>query len=169
VGENILKLENINAIVFDFDGVLTNNYVQVDQNGNESVSCCRSDGLAFDALRKLKVTTCILSTETNSVVIKRSEKLRVPVINCVDNKANKLIEWSTNNGIDLGKILYVGNDINDLPAMKISGYSACPSDSHQKIKDIATITLRTTGGAGVVRELLEEVFKIDLISVLYPD
>lgn len=64
-----------NAAVFVFDGVLTNNLVHLDQNGNELVSCSRSDGLAFNALRKLNKTAYILSKEKNTVVSSRAKKI----------------------------------------------------------------------------------------------
>jgi len=63
--------------------------------------------------------------------------------------------------------LYVGNDLNDYKAMQLCGYSACPSDSHKKIKSISSIVLNNKGGYGVVRELLEEVFKLDFIKILF--
>jgi len=75
-----MNINEIDALVFDFDGVLTDNKVYVDQNGKESVCCSRSDGLAFDVLRKLKIPTYILSTETNIFVTQRAKKLKIPVI-----------------------------------------------------------------------------------------
>ena len=74
---------------------------------------------------------------------------------------------STENRYKLNRVLYVGNDLNDYEAMKLCGYSVCPSDSHNKIKKIADIVLKTQGGKGVVRELLEDVLEIDFIKILY--
>ena len=74
-----ISLDNIDVFVFDFDGVLTNNLVQIDENGKESVSCSRADGLAFDVLRKLNKSVYILSTEKNPVVLARAKKLKVKV------------------------------------------------------------------------------------------
>ena len=65
--------------------------------------------------------------------------------------------------------MYVGNDLNDYRAMQLCGYAVCPSDSHKLIKETAMITLKTPGGKGVVRELLEDVFKLDLIRILYKE
>ena len=72
--QNIL-FDDIDAFIFDFDGVLTNNMVIVDQYGKESVSCSRADGLAFDVLHKLKKSVYILSTEKNPVVTARADKI----------------------------------------------------------------------------------------------
>ena len=162
-----ISLDNIDVFVFDFDGVLTNNLVQIDENGKESVSCSRADGLAFDVLRKLNKSVYILSTEKNPVVLARAKKLKVKVLQGIKNKADTLSILSESKEYDLSRILYVGNDLNDFHAMKICGYSACPIDSHIKIKEISNIVLNTRGGEGVVRELLEEVFDLDFIKILY--
>ena len=164
-----INLGNVDAFIFDFDGVLTNNFVQVDEFGNESVSCSRSDGLAFDVLRKLKRPVYILSTEKNPVVEARSNKLKVKLLQGVSNKSKTLKELADMKGYDVNKILYVGNDLNDYYVMKICGYSICPSDSHEKIKEISDVVLKTAGGKGIVRELLEEVINLDFISILFDD
>ncbi|MDA7834713.1 HAD hydrolase family protein [Methylophilaceae bacterium] len=162
-----MKFIDISAFVFDFDGVLTNNLVHLDQSGDEWVSCSRSDGLAFDALRKLNKPTYIISTEENSVVSARAKKLKVEVFQGVKNKANLLSTLAIKHEYNLKHILYVGNDLNDYHVMKSCGFSVCPSDSHPKIRSISNITLKSKGGNGIVRELLEDVFGLDLIKILY--
>ena len=163
----LITLENIDAFIFDFDGVLTNNLVFVDQDGKESVSCNRSDGLAFDVLRKLKKPSYILSTEKNLIVSARAKKLKIQAIQGVEDKVQELLILAKTNEYNLNRVLYVGNDINDYKAMKLCGYSACPSDSHEKIRSIATFVLQKKGGNGVVRELLEVKLNIDFIKILY--
>ena len=85
-------IENIDAFVFDFDGVLTNNLVCIDSIGKESVTCSRADGLAFDVLRKLNIPAYILSTEKNLVVSERAKKLKIEAIQSISNKSETLIE-----------------------------------------------------------------------------
>ena len=160
-------LDDIDALVFDFDGVLTNNFVYLNQEGVESVACSRADGLAFDVLRKLNKPTFILSTEKNSVVTMRAKKLKIPAIQGVSDKVEAIKELADKKKYNLKSILYVGNDLNDYLVMQLCGYSACPADSHPKIKHISDICLNTNGGNGVVRELLEEVLNIDFIKILY--
>ena len=162
-----ISLNNIDAFVFDFDGVLTNNLVHLDQNGEELVSCSRADGLAFDVIRKLEKPSYILSTEKNLVVSARAKKLKIQALQGVMNKVDALSTLSEKKGYDLSRILYVGNDLNDFHVMKICGYSACPADSHKKIKELSNIVLNTRGGQGVVRELLEDVLGLDFIKILY--
>jgi len=162
-----LTLDNIDAFVFDFDGVLTNNFVYMDQNGIESVACSRADGLAFDLLRKLNKPAYILSTEKNSVVTARANKLQITALQGVGDKVEGIKELAVKEGFDIQNILYVGNDLNDYRVMQICGFTACPSDSHEAIKSISTIVLRAKGGDGIVRELLEDVFGLDFIEILY--
>jgi YrbI family 3-deoxy-D-manno-octulosonate 8-phosphate phosphatase len=164
-----ITIDDISAFVFDFDGVMTNNLVYIDQTGSECVSCSRGDGLAFDVLRKLEKPAYILSTEKNPVVKARAEKLQVPVLHGISNKVSAINELVRAKKYDLRKIFYVGNDLNDYRIMQKSGYTACPSDSHPIIKQIASITLQAKGGDGVIRELLEEVLKLDFIEILYPE
>jgi 3-deoxy-D-manno-octulosonate 8-phosphate phosphatase (KDO 8-P phosphatase) len=165
--EKEIFISEIQVFVFDFDGVLTNNLVNIDSNGVEFVSCNRSDGLAFDVIKKIKKPAYILSSEKNSVVTARAKKLNVSAIHGVKNKLEALIDLSHKNGFDLNQVLYVGNDLNDYHVMKKCGYSACPSDSHEKIQSLADIVLNSKGGDGVIRELLEDVLGIDFIEVLY--
>jgi 3-deoxy-D-manno-octulosonate 8-phosphate phosphatase (KDO 8-P phosphatase) len=160
-------LDDIDALVFDFDGVLTNNLVYITQTGDELVACSRADGLAFDVLRKLGKPTFILSTEKNPVVSMRAKKLKIPVIQGVSDKVEAIKKLANESHYSLRNILYVGNDLNDYLVMQMCGYSACPADSHPKIKHISGICLNTNGGNGVVRELLEEVLNIDFIKILY--
>ena len=163
----IFTIDDIDLLVFDFDGVLTDNLVYTDQNGNETVSCSRADGLAFDVLRKLNKPSCILSTEKNTVVSARANKLGIPVLQGIGNKDESLRNFVKDKGYKLSKVLYVGNDVNDYNSMTISGFSACPADSHPKIKKISNFVLKTNGGKGVVRELLEDILSLDFIEILY--
>jgi 3-deoxy-D-manno-octulosonate 8-phosphate phosphatase (KDO 8-P phosphatase) len=164
---NKLSIDNVEAIIFDFDGVLTDNLVYINEKNEESVCCSRADGLAFDALRKLDIKLFILSTEKNPIVKLRAEKLKIQAYHGLSNKLISITKLSETHQFDLSKVMYIGNDVNDYFAMKICGYSACPADSHPKILEISKITLDTPGGKGIVRELVEEVFEIDMLDSLY--
>ena len=164
---NHLDINAIDVIIFDFDGVLTDNSVYLNDSGQEWVKCSRSDGLAFDVFYKLKKSVFILSTEKNKVVSARAKKLKVEVIQSIDNKldAINLIMDQSNSSLD--RVLYVGNDLNDFNIMKLCGYTACPSDSHVSIKNITQFVLNTRGGDGVAREIVEDIFCLNLLEILY--
>ena len=161
-------ISQLKAIIFDFDGVLTDDRVYVDQEGRESVCCSRSDGLGFDILRKTGIKLFILSTETNPVVAMRGEKIKVPVIQGTRNKSESLQNLAANKSFPLDQTLFVGNDVNDLPAMRLCGYSACPADAHPLVRKQATYVLARAGGHGVVREIVEEILKIDILKAWHP-
>ena len=164
-----LSLDQLDALVFDFDGVLTDNTVFVNEDGKEWVRCNRGDGLAFNDLEKLGVKSYIISSETNKVVLARANKLNVPALYGVANKVDALQELSAREGLALSRIFYIGNDLNDFQAMQICGFSACPADSHPKIKEIATFKLNTNGGMGIVREILEDLLKQDIMTIVFRD
>ncbi len=145
-------------IVFDFDGVFTDNAVYVDENGVESVRCHRGDGLGIDMLRKSGYLMLILSTETNPVVAARGRKLQIPVVQGCSNKREYLEEYIKAGNIDSSRIIYIGDDVNDLDAMKIAGLKVCPANAHPTIKEIADIVLFASGGHGAVREFCERLF-----------
>ena len=169
ITKNCISINEIDVLIFDFDGVLTDNKVHIDKNGSEFVSCNRSDGLGFAAIKKLNKPTFILSTEKNLVVTARAKKLNVPTIQGIDSKVKSLENIVNRNNYDFSKVFYIGNDINDYFVMLKCGYTACPKDSHPLIKEISDFTLSTKGGQGVVCELLENIFEINLLKTLYPE
>ena len=150
---------NHGAIFYDFDGVMTDNRVLVNDTGSESVFCNRSDGLAIAEFRHLGIHQAIISTETNDVVERRAEKLHIPVIHKLDtshiDKGTVLEKYCTENGIDPSHSIFIGNDINDMPALKLVGYPCCQADAYQPVKDIAVWISTKNGGYGVVRELMD--------------
>ena len=148
-------LKNIKLFVYDFDGVMTNNKVYIDENGKEIVQVNRGDGLAISELNKMKFKQIIISTEKNKVVLKRALKLGIVALNGIENKEKELRKFCHTRKIKLSQVCYVGNDINDIDAINISGFSFCPKDSHIKVKKISNIVLKSKGGEGVIREVLE--------------
>ena len=162
-----MNINKLDALIFDFDGVLTDNKVYVDQDGKESVCCNRSDGLAFDGLRKLGIPVCILSTESNPVVTARANKLKVKVIQGANNKLELLNLYCSENNFNIDRVMFVGNDLNDFQVMQACGYSASPNDSHPSIKEISNYVFSVKGGDGIVRELLEDILSINLLKILY--
>ena len=162
-----MNKSQIDALVFDFDGVLTDNTVFVSSEGVELVKCSRSDGLAFEALKKLKIHSLILSTEKNEVVRARAMKLNVEVINGTSNKLKTLEEYCVNNNLLLDRVCFIGNDINDYEVMMGCGYALCPIDAHPMIREISDVVLSSRGGDAVVREVVENILNIEIYETLY--
>jgi 3-deoxy-D-manno-octulosonate 8-phosphate phosphatase (KDO 8-P phosphatase) len=97
--------DDIKVFIFDFDGVLTDNLVYLNQHRDEWVSCSRADGLAFDVLHKLKKRVYILSTEKNPVVAARANKLKVPVLQGIGDKVQTLRGLMDKKGFELENVL----------------------------------------------------------------
>ena len=160
-------ISSIHTIVFDFDGVFTDNYVYVDSNGNETVRCSRADSYGVNFLKVAKSMRqdpfdfFVLSTETNPVVANRCTKMGIDCHSGEGNKWKFLQEWlkSHRPGIPLPElgVLYFGNDLNDLEIMSHVGGSISPSDAHPEVKRTATFVLSSLGGQGFVREGIEFV------------
>lgn len=148
---------NPKIIVSDFDGVMTDNQVWINEKGEETVMVSRADGMGIEMLRKCGVEVIIMSTETNAVVSARAKKLKIPVLQAVKDKEITLKKYCDDRNISLSDVMYVGNDINDLPALKIAGYKVVPNDAYKQVKDIADVVLRTNGGQGVLREIAEMI------------
>lgn len=148
------SLDKVKLIVYDCDGVLTDNRVLVDENGHEAVFFNRGDGTGISLIRKeLGIHQIIISTETNPTVVKRGEKLGIEVINGVTDKGIALKHYCQKYRIPLENIMFIGNDINDLPAMEISGFKGCPNDAEPEVRLICDWISKRNGGYGVVREL----------------
>ena len=144
---------DIDLIVYDFDGVMTDNRVIVFQDGTEAVIVNRADGLGVDRLRALKIPQLILSTETNPVVKARAAKLGLEIIASCNDKKVALMDYCDQNNYELQKVLYAGNDLNDLEVMQIVGFPVAPADAHPDIKSLAKLVTKAKGGEGVIREL----------------
>ncbi|WP_314428423.1 acylneuraminate cytidylyltransferase [uncultured Microbacterium sp.] len=147
----------VRAVVTDFDGVHTDDTATIDAHGVERVRVSREDGMGVSLLRAAGIPMLILSTEVNPVVRARADKLRVPVLHGIDDKESALRAWATENGIPLAEIAYLGNDVNDLPALRIVGWPVAVAGAHPLVIDAARVVLRRAGGHGAVRELIERV------------
>ena len=166
-------IEKLHTIVFDFDGVFTDNSVYVDSNGIESVKCSRADSYGLDLLRRIaiqkKINFFVLTTESNSVVIKRCQKMGINCFSGQKNKRDFIEGWLSENQGEVHNALlgvaYFGNDLNDLDVMSGVGIALAPSDAHPSIKEVATFVLNSTGGSGFVREGIELLIGIQNMSM----
>ena len=147
------RVKEIDLIVYDFDGVMTDNRVFVFQNGTEAVVVNRADGLGVGRIRASGIPQLILSTETNPVVKARAAKLELEVISSCNDKKHALMNYCEKNDYDLQKVLYVGNDLNDLEVMEIVGFPVAPSNGDPVIISLAKLVTKAKGGEGVIREI----------------
>ncbi|MFH9426989.1 cytidylyltransferase domain-containing protein [Streptomyces sp. NPDC017615] len=146
-------LADVDAVVLDFDGTQTDDRVLIDTDGREFVSVHRGDGLGIAALRRAGLPTLILSTEQNPVVAARARKLRLPVLHGIDRKDVALKQWCEEQGIAPERVLYAGNDVNDLPCLALVGWPVAVADAHDAVRGAARAVTTVPGGRGAIREI----------------
>jgi N-acylneuraminate cytidylyltransferase len=147
--------EKVTLVVFDFDGVLTDNRVWVDSEGHEFIAAYRSDSLGIQALHRAGVQTLVLSTETDGAVAARGRKMGVPVLQGITDKAARLTEYLREHHLDAREVLFVGNDVNDLPCFDVVGCAVAVADAQPEVLRQADLILTRPGGHGAVRELCD--------------
>ena len=150
------KLHNVQKpkILFtDFDGCLTDDRVWLNQDGEEFVAANRKDGLAVKRLKNLGIQIVITSTETNKVVLARGNKMGVEVLQGLSDKAVAIEQYLEQKNLSWNDVWYIGNDVNDLGAIRKAKFSICPSDAVKAVKKEVDLKLKTKGGYGVLSEL----------------
>jgi N-acylneuraminate cytidylyltransferase len=148
--------QKVSLLVMDFDGVMTDDRVWVDAEGNEMVAANRGDGLGLERLRKLTdIQITVISKETNRVVAARCKKLDIPLFQGVDEKLEALEKLLKQSGMLAAEVIYIGNDLNDLPCFPLVGFSVVPANALPEMKRAADLVLQKNGGFGAVRELCD--------------
>lgn len=151
-------LQKVKLVAFDFDGVFTDNSVFTDQFGRESVRCWRSDGIGLSRISDIGIISIIISTESNPVVSMRAQKLKIPYVQSVDDKAEAILEICSNYGVSPQNTMFVGNDINDIPAFKSVGFPIGVNDSYPEILPFVLFKTHKPGGYGAVREICDLLY-----------
>jgi 3-deoxy-D-manno-octulosonate 8-phosphate phosphatase (KDO 8-P phosphatase) len=151
------RFARVRLVVFDFDGVFTDNTVYVSQDGTESVRCWRSDGLGLARLKAIGVETAIVSTETNPVVSARGRKLAMRCVQGCDDKLAAVRSLVAELGLTLPEVAFVGNDINDLACLGAVGLPIVVHDAHPDVNAVAAYRTSAPGGRGAVREVCDAI------------
>jgi N-acylneuraminate cytidylyltransferase len=152
--------EQIAALVLDFDGVFTNDKVYVSQDGHETVRCSRSDGM----LKQTGLPIWVLSTEVNPVVRARADKLGLPVRQGLKDKGQALTQLMQEQGYDPAQVVYVGNDVNDLPCLRLVGCPVAVADAHPMVLAQAALVLEHPGGDGAIREICDLIMEMKRVE-----
>jgi YrbI family 3-deoxy-D-manno-octulosonate 8-phosphate phosphatase len=152
--KKLKKLELPKVIFTDFDGCLTDDRVWLNQDGEEFVAANRKDGLAINRLNALGIKVVITSTETNRVVTARATKLGIEALQGLSDKVEAIGNYISKNNLTWKDSWYIGNDVNDLGAIRKAKFSICPSDAVKAVKKEVDLKLKTKGGYGVLSELV---------------
>jgi N-acylneuraminate cytidylyltransferase len=157
-------LSRVRALVTDFDGVLTDNRVVVDQDGRESVACHRGDGWGIALLKQAGIAVACISTERNPVVQARCQKLDIPYWQGQRDKLSALRTFLAQTGIRPEDCIYVGNDTNDAACLEYVGLAVVPRDAAPEVLHLTSWQTQAVGGAGVIREIAASILEERQVS-----
>jgi 3-deoxy-D-manno-octulosonate 8-phosphate phosphatase (KDO 8-P phosphatase) len=150
------RLGRIRAVVLDVDGVLTDGGLWWGPGGEEWKRFCFADIMGVSLARRAGLELALISGENSPLVDRYAEKMHIRhIVKGCRDKATALREFAAAAGIELAQICYMGDDVNDLPAIEIAGFSAAPANAAQDVLAKTDFIAKSTGGNGAVRELVE--------------
>lgn len=152
---------SVKMIITDFDGVMTDGRVWVDENGHETVAASRSDSMRIRQMRERGIEVMILSSEVNPVVTARAKKMGIEAIHgfSLSEKGEVLKKFLAEKNLDAAEVVFLGNDFNDLPCFEVAGWAVAVADAYPEVLRAADYVLKTPGGFGALRELCDLILK----------
>jgi len=147
--------KGIQLLAIDFDGVMTDNRVLLDEEGKESVWCNRSDGWGIERLKKTGLEIIVISTEINQIVSARCQKLGIRCVQACSEKLPVLKRIAAERRLGPEQIIYIGNDENDLDCMRWVGFPVAVADAEPTVRRVASMVTERGGGKGAVREVCD--------------
>lgn len=157
---NDSAFKKITTFFFDVDGVLTDGTVLVLENGLQARSMSIKDGFALQLAVKCGYRIIIVSGSSPSPVTDRLNKLGITDVHMsILDKQSFIADYIANNKLQKEEVLFMGDDLPDLPAMSVVGFTACPSDAAQEIREAVNYISPSNGGHGCVRDVIEKVLK----------
>ncbi|HEY6502400.1 MAG TPA: HAD hydrolase family protein [Chitinophagaceae bacterium] len=162
--------KQITTFIFDVDGVLTDGMVLVLENGLQARRMSIKDGFALQLAVKSNYRVIVVSGAGPSPVVDRLNKLGITGIHMpvLDKKAF-IEEYIQQNKLKKEEVLFMGDDLPDLPAMSVIGLSSCPADAATEIKETVQYVSVYNGGYGCVRDVIEKVLKLNGHWKFHPD
>jgi len=153
-------LQNIRLFATDVDGVLTDAGMYYSESGEELKKFNTRDGMGIKLLQRAGLITAIVTQERTKLVARRGEKLTIPEVHQgVMNKLELIKEMAARHGFGLDQVAYIGDDVNDLQALKAVGFSSTPADGMPEVATAVHYVCRKKGGEGAVREVIEMILE----------
>ena len=151
----------IKLLIVDVDGTLTDAGVYYDNNENEIKKFCTRDAAGFFAAKRVGIKTMILTGRESSATTRRMKEMKVDYLfQNIKDKASFLTTFFEENNYTKCEIGFIGDDLNDIPSMRLVGFVGCPSDSCDEVKSIADYVSSVPGGHGVFRDVVEHLLKM---------
>ncbi len=157
-----MKLGQIKLLAMDFDGVHTDGFVYVGEDGYETVRCSRRDSLGLAQLARAGIKLVVISKEENPVVRARCAKLGIECYQGVHDGAGKkeiLMSLIAREGMTTDEVVFIGDDVNDCEVVAYAGIGVTVADGHEAVKKCADIILTRKGGDHALRELADMILK----------
>lgn len=147
-------------LILDVDGTFTDGGIYYDDHNNEIKKFCTKDGTGVICARRSGIELIVLTGRECAATTRRMTELHVDhIIQGVKDKAEWMRSWMIQNNIEKGMVGYIGDDINDLGAMKLCGFVGCPVDACREVQEIATYVSSVSGGHGAVRDVIEKILR----------
>ncbi|WP_338068008.1 HAD-IIIA family hydrolase [Arcticibacter tournemirensis] len=157
----LTKIKDIKAFILDIDGVLTDGTVHVTETGEQLRRFHVRDGYAMQRAVKNGYLICVISGGKSASVVLRLKGLGVTEVYLgVDKKLDVYNEFINQHSLSPEQVLYMGDDIPDIPVMKVAGLPVCPADAVEEVKAVSLYISGKEGGSGCVRDVIEKVLKI---------
>lgn len=150
--------KNIQYVVLDVDGTMTDGSIYYDENGNELKKFNTRDAAGFFVAKEMGIKTIVVTGRECHATLRRMKEMKVDYIfQDVKNKAEFLADYFQKNGIEKKNVGYIGDDLNDYNAMQLCGFKACPFDATEEIKQLSDYVSVSKGGYGVVRDVVRYI------------
>jgi len=151
-------LSRIRLFATDVDGVLTDAGMYYTESGDEFKKFNTRDGMGIKLLQRAGLITALITQEETKLVARRGEKLTIPEVHQrVHDKLRALRDIATRHGLTLDEVAYMGDDVNDLEALRAAGFSATPADGIPSVRRAVDYVCRRQGGQGCVREVVDMI------------
>ncbi len=156
--EELDEIPEIKLFLTDCDGCLTDGGMYYSEKGDELKKFNTKDGMAFSLLKSKGIITGIITGENVDLNRRRAAKLKLDIFEpgC-KNKVKTIMELCDKYDVSINNVCYIGDDINDIEAIKTVGYGCCPADAIAEVKNVAKYITKSLGGGGVIREVAEKV------------
>ena len=150
-----MNQQKISLLITDFDGVMTDGSVYINDSGEETVRCSRIDSVGIHILKNAGIETIVVSSEKSKVVKERCKKLEIESHVGVFDKLSYVSKILLERNIKFSNTCFIGDEINDIALLEKAGLSICPRNALPNVKKLCDLVLDVSGGEGVIRAVAQ--------------
>ena len=148
-------LKKIKYLVIDVDGTMTDAGIYYDEHGNELKKFCTKDAAGYFAAQKAGIKLMVLTGRECQATTRRMQEMKFDyIVQNIKDKESYVKDFMKQNGISREELGYIGDDLNDLPSMKLCAFVGCPADACEEVKALADYVSQIKGGYGAVRDII---------------